>query len=84
MTSPTDDPYDPATHEGPDPHESDAMVGPHGGDDHGDGHGHDDHAHDDGDALGSVDLRAWGAGVLGIAGGLIVAAVLAMGAGWLG
>jgi hypothetical protein len=84
MTSATDEPQDPAPQGTPDPHESDAMAGPHGADDHGDGHGHDDPAHDDGDALGSVDLRAWGAGVLGIVGGLIVAAVLAVGAGWLG
>ncbi len=73
-----------------DPHESDAMAGPHGADDHGEDHGHDDHAHGDGEPLGSEDLlgpldpRAWGAGVLGIVGGLIVAAVLAVGAGWLG
>ena len=84
MTSATDEPQDPATHEAPDPHAGDTMVGSHGADDHGDRNGHDVHAHDDGDALGSVDLRAWGAGVLGIVGGLIVAAVLAMGAGWLG
>ena len=84
MTSATDEPQDPAPHVAPDPHESEAMAGPHGADDHGDDHGHDDQAHEDGDALGSVDLRAWGAGVLGIVGGLIVAAVLAIGAGWFG
>ena len=84
MTSATDEPQDPAPHAAPDPHESEAMAGPNGADDHGDDHGHDDHAHADGDALGSVDIRAWGAGVLGIVGGLIVAAILAVGAGWLG
>ena len=89
MTSATDEPQDPAPHAAPDPHESEAMAGPHGADDHGDDYGQDDHAHDDhghgdGDALGSVDIRAWGAGVLGIVGGLIVAAVLAIGAGWFG
>ena len=82
MTSATDDPHD--LQDTPDPAGSDAMAGPLGADDHGDGHGHDDHGHADGDALGSVDLRAWGAGALGIVGGLIVAAILAAGAGWLG
>lgn len=67
-----------------DPHSTDAMVGPHGAGDHGDDHGHDDHAHGDGEALGQVDSTAWGAGLLGIIGGLVVAIVLAMAAGWLG
>ncbi len=68
----------------PDAHASDAMVGPHGTDDHGGDHGHDDHAHGSGEALGPIDVAAWGAGVLGIAGGLIVALCLALAAGWLG
>ncbi len=68
----------------PDPHASDAMTGPHGTGDHGEDHGHDDHAHADGEALGCVDVTAWGAGAVGIAAGLIVAAVMAVGAGWLG
>ena len=67
-----------------DPHSSDAMAGPHGAGDHGEDHGHDDHAHGNGDALGPVDLTAWGAGVLGIAAGLVVALCLAVAAGWLG
>lgn len=68
----------------PDPHESDAMVGPHGAGDHGGDHGHDDHAHGgDEAALGPVDPLAWGAGLLGIAGGLIVALCLAVAAGWI-
>ena len=77
-----------------DPHSSDAMVGPHGAGDHGgdhghddhghDDHGHDDHAHGDGDTLGPVNTAAWGAGLIGIIGGLLVALVLAMAAGWLG
>lgn len=66
------------------PNESDARVGPHGADDHGDGHGHDDHGHTDGERLGAVNLAAWGAGVVGILGGLIVALVLASAAGWFG
>ncbi len=68
----------------PDPHSSDAMVGPHGAGDHGEDHGHDDHAHGDGEALGPVNRLAWGAGALGIIGGLVVALVLALAAGWLG
>ena len=67
-----------------DPHGTDAMVGPHGAGDHGGDHGHDDHAHGDGDALGPVNTAAWGAGLIGIVGGLVVAIVLAMAAGWLG
>lgn len=55
-----------------DPHAGESMVGPHGAaEDHGDDHGHDDHAHD-GEALGPIDLPAWGAAVLGIVLGLIV------------
>lgn len=67
-----------------DPHGSDAMVGPHGAGDHGEDHGHDDHGHGGGDALGPVNTAAWGAGLIGIFGGLLVALVLAMAAGWLG
>lgn len=66
-----------------DPHGSDAMVGPHGAGDHGGNHGHDD-AHGDNDALGPVNTLAWGAGLIGVIGGLIVALVLAVAAGWLG
>ena len=68
----------------PDPHGSDAMAGPHGAGDHGEDHGHDDHAHGEDDALGPLDLLAWGAGVLGIAAGLAVALVMAASTGWLG
>ncbi len=66
------------------PHANDAMAGPHGADDHGEDHGHDDHAHGDGDTLGPIDSASWGAGLVGIAAGLVVALVLAMSAGWLG
>lgn len=53
------------------------MVGPHeSGDDHGDDHGHDDHAHGGGEALGPIDVTAWGAAVLGIVLGLIVLVAL--------
>lgn len=67
-----------------DPHASDATVGPHGADDHGDDHGHDDHAHGDGEALGPVNMLAWGAGAVGIIGGLAVGLLLAVAAGWFG
>ena len=67
-----------------DPHGSDATVGPHGAGDHGGDHGHDDHAHGGEDALGPLDRMAWGAGALGILGGLVVAVSLAVAAGWLG
>jgi hypothetical protein len=68
----------------PDPHGSDAMAGPHGAGDHGEDHGHDDHAHGDGEALGPLDVQAWGAGALGIAAGVLVALVMAASTGWLG
>ena len=45
--------------------------------DHGDDHGHDDHAHDD-EPLGPIDIAAWGAGVLGIALGIVVAVCFAL------
>jgi hypothetical protein len=65
-----------------DPHGSDAMAGPHGSmADHGETHSHDDHAHaDDAEALGPVDVIAWGAAGLGIAAGLVVAVVFALSA----
>jgi hypothetical protein len=55
-----------------DAHAGESMVGPHGAaDDHGDDHGHDDHAHG-GETLGPLDVRAWGAALLGIVLGLVV------------
>ena len=56
----------------PSPHAGESMVGPHGtADDHGEDHGHDDHGHG-GEALGPINLQAWGAAALGIVLGLIV------------
>ena len=57
----------------PDPHGSDALAGQHGAGDHGED-----------EALGPLDLQAWGAGALGIAAGLAVALVMAASTGWLG
>ncbi len=56
-----------------DPHASDApghadAVGHHAPDDHGDDHNHGD------EPLGPIDVRAWGAAVLGVAFGLVTAA----------
>jgi hypothetical protein len=67
--------------ERPDPHAADGMVGEHGKpDDHGDGHAHDDPGHGgdghDGDALGPLDLPAWGAAILGSALGVVVVVAL--------
>jgi hypothetical protein len=64
-----------------DSHAGDAMAGPHGGGDHGEDHGHDDHAHADGEPLGPVDVIVWGAGILGIGAGLVVALVMAISTG---
>lgn len=63
-------------------HDTDApghagAVAHHSTDDHGDEHEHDDHAHDS-PAMGSIDPMAWGAGVLGILLGLVVAAAFVM------
>ena len=48
------------------------AVDHHSTDDHGDDHGHDDHAHAE-EALGPIDLAAWGAGVLGVLIGVAIA-----------
>ena len=61
-----------------DPHADDApghagATAHHAPDDHGDDHGHDDHAHAE-EALGPIDVRAWGAGLIGVVLGLAVAA----------
>jgi hypothetical protein len=69
-----------------DPHAGDVpghadAVAHHAVDDHGDDHGHDDHAHGE-EPLGPIDLRAWGAALLGVVLGLVTAAgfVIATGA----
>jgi hypothetical protein len=59
------------------PHDADApghegAVAHHALDDHGEDHGHDDHAHAE-EALGPVDRTAWGAGILGVVIGLVIA-----------
>ena len=65
-------------------HAADGMVGPHGSmDDHGADHGHDDHGHGSATALGPMDMRAWGAGALGILLGLAVVIAIALGGGFL-
>lgn len=52
----------------------------HAADDHGDDHGHDDHAHS-AEPLGPIDVAAWGAGVAGIALGLVVTLAFVMATG---
>lgn len=56
-------------------HPGDLTDEAHGPDDHGETHGHDDHAHG-AEALGPVDVMAWGALVVGVAAGLAVALCL--------
>ena len=62
----------------------DAVIAgdPHGPDDHAmaPGHEHDDHAHAD-EGLGPIDWPAYGAGALGVAIGLAMAAVFAFAVG---
>jgi hypothetical protein len=66
-----------------DPHQpGDIADEPHGPDDHGDTHGHDDHAHGS-EALGPIDVQAWGALGIGIGLGLIVALCVAVSTGAL-
>jgi hypothetical protein len=52
-------------------HPGDLADEAHGTDDHGETHGHDDHAHSI-EALGPVDVRAWGALAIGVGAGLLV------------
>ena len=52
-------------------HPGDLAGEAHGPDDHGETHGHDDHAHVS-EALGPVDVQAWGALAIGVLAGLLV------------
>jgi hypothetical protein len=63
-------------HEVDEPGHADAVAH-HRTDDHGDDHGHDDHAHAS-EALGPVDVYAWGAGILGIVVAIVIAFTLAL------
>ena len=87
MTGPTQTSHEPTPGElerhattDPSHHPGDVAGEPHGPDDHGETHGHDDHAHA-GEALGPVDVQAWGALVLGVAAGLVVALCLVISLG---
>lgn len=55
----------------------DGAVAHHQTDDHGEDHGHDDHGHAEA-PLGPIDTAAWGAGVLGILLGALVAICFAI------
>jgi hypothetical protein len=61
-------------------HPGDIADEPHGPDDHGETHGHDDHA-DGSEALGPIDVQAWGALAIGIGLGLLVAVCIALSTG---
>jgi hypothetical protein len=78
MTGPTQTSHEPT----PDELEGHATTDPshHPGDVAGEPHGPDDHAHA-GEALGPVDVQAWGALVLGVAAGLVVALCLVISLG---
>jgi hypothetical protein len=62
------------------PHPGDVASEEHGAGDHGDDHGHDDHGHES-EALGPVDVYAWGAFAVGTGLGLVVAACIALSTG---
>lgn len=54
------------------------AVAHHETDDHEtDDHGHDDHAHGE-EPLGSIDVAAWGAGIVGVAIAVVIAACFAL------
>jgi hypothetical protein len=55
----------------------DGAIAHHQTNDHGDDHGHDDHAHAE-EALGPIDPMAWGAGIVGVALAVLIAACFAM------
>lgn len=61
-------------------HPGDVESEAHGISDHGEADGHDDHAHVT-EPLGSVDVYAWGAFVLGTGLGLAVAFCIALATG---
>ena len=54
------------------------AIAHHDAGDHGEDHGHDDHAHADEEALGPIDLMAWGAGLLGVVAAVVIAACFAI------
>jgi hypothetical protein len=58
-------------------HPGDIADEAHGAADHGEDHGHDDHAQGS-DALGPVDVQAWGALILGVAAGLLIVLCLVL------
>ncbi len=71
-----------------DPHATDRpghedAVAHHRPDDHGEDHGHDDHAHPT-EALGPIDGAAWGAGILGVAIAVVIAACFALATSGIG
>jgi hypothetical protein len=68
---------DEAAHAGTDGghHPGDIAGETHGVDDHGETDGHDDHAHA-AEALGPIDVAAWGALLVGVVAGLLVAVCL--------
>ena len=71
-----------------DPHAADTpghpgAVAHHQTDDHGDDHGHDDRAHEE-EALGPIDVAAWGAGVIGVVISLAIAACFSLATSGLG
>jgi hypothetical protein len=58
-------------------HPGDITGEAHGIGDHGEDHGHDDHAHD-AEALGPIDVQAWGAMAIGVAAGLLIVLCLVL------
>ena len=86
MTGPTETSHEPTPDElehattDRDHHPGDVVNESHGPDDHGATDGHDDHAHGE-EALGPIDVQAWGALVLGLAAGLVVALCLVISLG---
>jgi hypothetical protein len=64
-------------------HEASATADHRAVTDHGDAHGHDDHGHAD-EALGPIDVAAWGAGILGVGISVVIAACFVLATSGIG
>ncbi len=65
-------------------HDASAGADHHASTDHGDDHGHDDHGHAVEAAVGPIDIAAWGAGIIGVAIAVVMAACLVLATSGLG
>jgi len=64
-------------------HEASAAADQPPATDHDDAHGHDDQRHAD-EALGPIDVAAWGAGILGVGVSVVIAACFVLATSGIG